>query len=209
MDENKLDLEAIVTQLNDSIAILLQKVDELDKKVTEHDTVLYDGIIAPANEAIAQQEYDQALSDFRCKYAEKLEPFVKAVEIMDNEDVYQKAFDNYNEGEYDVTPDEYVDALVESLSEQIESVKEALQVGDIDKASHIAEEVEEKAEKVAEVVDDKAHEDVSDENKEEAEITIFDLDKDPSRESDEESLEEFTKSLEKELEKEKGSLIRQ
>lgn len=205
--ENGMDLEALVTQLNDTLAIVLQKVDELDKKVTEHDTVLYDGIISPANEAIAQEEYNNALSDFRCKYSEKLEPFAKAIKIIDDEDIYEKAFDEYNNGEYDSSPDEYVEALVESLSEQIDSVKEALAEGDVSKASHIAEEVEEKAEKVAEVVDDKAHDEVTDEDKKE--VTIFDLDENPNEESDKDALDEFTKSLEEELAKEKGSLIKQ
>ena len=117
-------LDALMQAINDIVA----KVDEISTRQDELDSVLYDGLIGPANEQLAQNEYDNALSDFRAKYAEKLGPLEevsKAVE-GDDFDIYKAAFDGYNEGGYDFSPDEYIDKVTESLTEQVNHIKEVV-----------------------------------------------------------------------------------
>lgn len=222
--ENTQDVGAMITQLNDTLNLVLQKLDEHEQKLSEMDSVLYDGLIGPVQDQMAQQEYDQALSDFRCKYAEQLGPFEDVVKAIDDEDVYQKAFDAYNEGGFEASPDEYVTQLAESLKEQVAAVKGAVESitvevetsdgetttietdGENVEVDSTDEDVkEEKAEDKAEngdaeekpVEEEKPEEEKEEEKPEEEE------------EDDGESLEDFEKSLREELDKEKGPLIKQ
>lgn len=218
--ENTNDVGAMITQLNDTLNLVLQKLDEHEQKLNEMDSALYDGLIGPINDQMAQQEYDTALSDFRCKYAEQLGPFEDVVRAIDDEDVYQKAFDAYNEGGFEASPDEYITQLAESLKEQVAAVKGAvdnLKVevetsdgetttietdGENVEVDSTDEDVkEEKAEDKAE--EEKPAEEVKEEVKEE---TV----EEPAEEEDEgETLEDFEASLKEELDKEKGPLIKQ
>lgn len=218
--ENTNDLGAMVTQLNDTLALVLQKLDEHEQQIQQLDSALFDGLVGPINDEIAQQEYDTALSDFRCKYAEQLGPFEDVVRAIDDEDVYQKAFDAYNEGGFEASPDEYVTQLAESLKEQVAAVKGAVDNikvevetsdgetttietdGENVEVDSTDEDVkEEKAEDKAE--EEKPAEEVKEEVKEE---TV----EEPAEEEDEgETLEDFEASLKEELDKEKGPLIKQ
>lgn len=128
MDEN-MDLNAKLDQLIEAVQTVVAKVDEQQARLDELDSALYDGLIGPANDAIAQNEYDNALSDFRAKYAEKLGPFenaAKAIEGDDDFDIYKQAFDAYNDNDYDFSPDEYIDKLTSSLTEQVNHIKEVV-----------------------------------------------------------------------------------
>ena len=218
----KLDL------LMSAVQEIAAKLDAHDQQLQELDTVLYDGIIGPSNEALAQNEYDNALSDFRAKYAEKLEPFEatsKAIE-GDDFDVFKAAFDGYNDGDYDMSVDEYVDKVTESLGEQIAAIREAVAEKEgvepedvhvevegtnengepkveveVESEEDHKEEMETKAEEgeTKEEVDEKAETEV-DHSNDETEEKPTEESKD---EDEEETLEEFEESLRKEAEKDK------
>lgn len=218
------DTQVLLTKLNDTMAVILQKLDEHDAKLNQLDSVLYDGIIGPANDQIAQQEYDQALSDFRCKFAEQLGPYADITQAVDGVDVYQKAFDTYNEGGFDVSPDEYVTALAESLKEQVAEIKQTLGVSDgveveatvetptgeeatietdgenVEVDSPDPEVKEEKDEAKAEESEPvKEEKDISDEPVKEDEPA----EEKPEEEDEGESLEDFEKSLQEAADKDK------
>lgn len=203
MEEKTFDAEAVMN----AIAALTSKIDELAQKHEEMESVLYDGIIGQANQAKADEEYNNALSDFRCKYAEKLGPFEKVVGAIEGSDVFKKAFDEYNDGEYTISPDEYVDGLVESLSKQLDEVKAAISDGDVAKAAHIAEDVAEKAEDVAEKVDEEAHKETEEKSEEpEADESEKKTDEEEQPEEKEEpeadkELEDYEAELKKDLER--------
>ena len=120
------ELDTKISNLVNAVQMVATKVDELAERVDELDSVLYDGLIGPANEQIQQQEYDDALSDFRCKFGEKLEPFsaLAKAEEGDDFDVVKKAFDTYNENEFDFSPAEYVDKLTAKFGERAMKVAE-------------------------------------------------------------------------------------
>lgn len=124
MDE---ELVTKIENLIQAVQMIAQKTDELAERVDELDSVLFDGLIGPANEQIAQQEYDDALSDFRCKFGEKLDKFdaLAKAEEGDDFDLVKKAFDDYNENDYPFSPSEYVDKRVEQFEEKAKALAEA------------------------------------------------------------------------------------
>jgi len=124
MDE---ELVTKIENLIQAVQMIAQKTDELAERVDELDSVLFDGLIGPANEKIAQDEYDAALSDFRCKFGEKLDKFdaLAKAEEGDDFDLVKKAFDDYNENDYPFSPSEYIDKRVEQFEEKAKALAEA------------------------------------------------------------------------------------
>ena len=213
------ELMAAVEQLNSTLALVLERLDNQQQMIDELDNVLYSGLIGPISDQMAQQEYDQALSDFRCKYAEQLGPFEDVVKAIDDEDVYQKAFDAYNEGGFEASPDEYVTQLAESLKEQVAAVKGAVESITVEVETSDGEtttietdgenvEVDSTDEEVKEEKDEDEAEngDAEEKPEEEKEEPVEEK---PEEEEKGESLEDFEKSLREELDKEKGPLIKQ
>lgn len=231
MDEQntEMDLATKLDKLMEAITAITTKVDEMDARVNELDSALYDGLIGPANDAIAQNEYDNALSDFRTKYAEKLGPYessVKAIEGDDEFDIFKNAFDAYNNGDYEFTPDEYVDKLAMSLADQIDKIKEAV----AEKAGVDKDDVEvnvdaspsedgkhdvqidvdntETPEKPEDNVTEKEHEEVKTEDGEKHTVESEEKEEEKVEEKTdegdgEETIEDFEKSLKDEADKDK------
>lgn len=206
---NEQELITVVEQLNSTLQLVLQKLDEHEQKLQQLDSVLYDGLIGPINDQMAQQEYDQALSDFRCKYAEQLGPYENVIKAIDDEDVYQKAFDTYNEGGFEASPDEYVASLAESLKEQVAAVKGAVDNIKVEVETSNGETTTIETDgKNVEI--DSTDENIKEEKAEKKAEEKKEVKEEKSEEEDEgESLEDFERSLKAELDKEKGPLIKQ
>jgi hypothetical protein len=121
------ELSTKIENLIQAVQMIAQKVDEIAQRQDELDSVLFDGLIGPANEQIAQQEYDNALSDFRCKFGEKLDKFdaLAKAEEGDDFDLVKKAFDDYNEHEYPFSPSEYIDKRVSQFEAKAKALAEA------------------------------------------------------------------------------------
>lgn len=119
-------IEALVQ----ATSLVAQKVDELSERVDQLDSVLFDGLIGPMNDQIAEDEYNEALSDFRCKFGEKLDKYdalAKEIEGDDEFDSVKKAFDTYNENEdinSKMSPAEYVDRVAEGFAEKAKAIEE-------------------------------------------------------------------------------------
>lgn len=122
------ELSTKIENLIQAVQMIAQKVDEIAQRQDELDSVLFDGLIGPANEQIAQQEYDDALSDFRCKFGEKLDKFdaLAKAEEGDDFDLVKKAFDDYNEHEYPFSPSEYIDKRVSQFEAKAKALAEAV-----------------------------------------------------------------------------------
>lgn len=121
------ELSTKIENLIQAVQMIAQKVDEIAQRQDELDSVLFDGLIGPANEQIAQQEYDDALSDFRCKFGEKLDKFdaLAKAEEGDDFDLVKKAFDDYNEHEYPFSPSEYIDKRVSQFEAKAKALADA------------------------------------------------------------------------------------
>lgn len=202
MEEN---IGETIEQLVQALTGLTQKIDEMDSRINELDSVIYDGLIGPANEQMAQNEYDNALSDFRTKYAEKLGPFEGASKAIEGDDfdLYKSAFDGYNEGDYEFSPDEYVDKICTSLADQIAKVREAVAEKENVAPEDVDVNVNAENGEVTVDVDNKTTEEKPEDNVKEETTTEEPSKEEGDTEEEVDEFAEFEKSLRDEAEKDK------
>lgn len=113
---------------------LEKKVDEYisanDEKVNELRTTLYEQIIDPANEYIAEMDRNDRFEQFNEKHGEKLSPFNEELSALEGDDfdIVRTAFDAYDdyEGDDRMDEDEYVDRLIEQVGQKLSDIKERL-----------------------------------------------------------------------------------
>lgn len=113
---------------------LEKKVDEYisanDEKVNELRTTLYEQIIDPANEYIAEMDRNDRFEQFNEKHGEKLSPFNEELSALEGDDfdIVRTAFDAYDdyEGDDRMDEDEYVDRLIEQVGQRLSDIKERL-----------------------------------------------------------------------------------
>ena len=118
----------------ETIKNLEKKVDEYisanDEKVNELKSTLYEQIIDPANEYIAEMDRNDRFEQFNERHGEKLSPFNKELSALEGEDfdIVRTAFDAYDdyEGEDRMDEDEYVDQLIEQVGQKLSDIKEKL-----------------------------------------------------------------------------------
>lgn len=117
---------------------LIEKVDNIGKEVAEYremfngrldglEKTLFDDILKPAQEAMAENEKENRFTDFQGRYAEKFAPVMDDVKKIegDDYDILRNTFDEYDalEGE---KPDEaaYVDTVFNKVVDQINVIRE-------------------------------------------------------------------------------------
>lgn len=138
MDDEKFnELYDVLVQYKDAIDFLKGETDELREmyktlsdRVAELETTLFEKIIKPTMAA----ENEKAFEDFHAKYGEKLDPYnekLRAVEGKDDVDLSREAFNGFKEyvapeGTTPYSEEEYVDALIAQVDEQIENIKAKL-----------------------------------------------------------------------------------
>ena len=113
---------------------LEKKVDEYisanDEKVNELKSTLYEQIIDPANEYIAEMDRNDRFEQFNEKHGEKLSPFNEELSALEGDDfdIVRTAFDAYDnyEGDDRMDEDEYVDQLIEQVGQKLSDIKEKL-----------------------------------------------------------------------------------
>jgi hypothetical protein len=113
-----------------AMAELIEYVHHLADEIAEIKTSIMDDLINPIKDEYGKMQYDNALSDFRCKYAEKLEPFgdkLKAIE-GDDFDIVKKTFDDFIEDNKGYEEAEYVEELAESIQSQLDAIGKAFGV---------------------------------------------------------------------------------
>lgn len=118
MEEQNFDIVAAVKQLVEDYGHLASEIAEVKASI-------YDNLINPIKADFEQMQHDNALSDFRCKYAEKLEPFsdkLKKLEKDDDFDVVEKAFDDYQARTDGMEEAEFVDKFVDKVQSQLDDI---------------------------------------------------------------------------------------
>ena len=182
----------------ETIKNLEKKVDEYisanDEKVNELKSTLYEQVIDPANEYIAEMDRNDRFNQFNERHGEKLSPFNEELSALEGDDfdIVRTAFDAYDnyEGDDIMDEDEYVDQLVEQVEQKLSDIKEKLGIpADKDVAVQETEDggvevVTEDGEVVASTDDeeesleekygDEVTEDGEDEDEEEEEVKIDD-----------------------------------
>lgn len=118
----------------ETIRNLEKKVDEYiasnDEKVNELKSTLYEQIIDPANEYIAEMDRNDRFSQFNERHGEKLSPFNAELSALEGDDfdMVRTAFDAYDnyEGDDKMDEDEYVDQLIEQVEHKLSDIKDKL-----------------------------------------------------------------------------------
>lgn len=120
MENENFDVRAAIQEI-----IEYQK--HLAEEITEIKTSIMEELINPIHEEYDKMQYDNALSDFRCKFGEKLEPFGDKLKSIEGEDfdVVKKTFDDFNEDNKGYEIDEYVDEKVKVIQEQLDAIGKA------------------------------------------------------------------------------------
>lgn len=135
MNEN--EIYEILESYRQALDFLVEKVDGLvqenmamKEQLGGLEQVLYEGILSPAKEAIDNAEREDRFEDFNSKYGEQLGGYNGQLAPIEGEDfdLTRTAFDNYDSIPDEEKPDsdEYVNALIAQVDEQINSIKEAL-----------------------------------------------------------------------------------
>lgn len=135
MNEN--EIYEILESYRQALDFLVEKVDgivqenmAMKEQLGGLEQVLYEGILSPAKEAIDSAEREDRFEDFNSKYGEQLGGYNGQLAPLEGEDfdLTRTAFDNYDSIPDEEKPDsdEYVNALIAQVDEQINSIKEAL-----------------------------------------------------------------------------------
>ena len=134
MNEN--EIYEILESYRQALDFLVEKVDGLvqenmamKEQLGGLEQVLYEGILSPAKEAIDSAEREDRFEDFNSKYGEQLGGYNGQLAPIEGEDfdLTRTAFDNYDSIPDEEKPDsdEYVNALIAQVDEQISHIKEA------------------------------------------------------------------------------------
>lgn len=135
MDE--MQLNEILSSYRDAINALIERADAQDEMVKavknqcdELNHIIFDEVINPATEAMNQAKYDQDLSEFGARYADKFDGYNDKLRPIEGDefDIVKQAYDGYNEMEN--KPDEgmYVEELIKQVDSQLDTIREKLGV---------------------------------------------------------------------------------
>ena len=131
------DIYEILNSYKDAIDVLLGRCDELvnqnnalEERVNKLESMIFDEILEPARLALEADDKERRFGEFNEKYGERLGAFDKvlgAAEGNPDFSMARSAFDEYDKlPEPKPEEDVFVDGLIETVEEQIDSIKESL-----------------------------------------------------------------------------------
>ena len=134
---NEENIYEILNSYKEAIDVLLNRCDELvnqnralEERQNKIESILFDEILEPARLALEADERDRRFGEFNEKYGEKLGAYDKvlgAAEGNPDFSMARSAFDEYEKlPEPRPEEDVFVDGLIETVEEQIDSIKESL-----------------------------------------------------------------------------------
>ena len=209
---NEENIYEILNSYKDAIDVLLSRCNEfvsqnkaLEERQNKIESILFDEILEPARLALEADEKDRRFREFNEKYGERLGAFDKilgAAEGNPDFSMAKTAFDEYEKlPEPKVEEDVFVDGLIETVEEQIDSIKESLGLEPDAKVEITQDEngdTEVKADGEV-VASEKAEEETTEEPKTEEEEAQgeFDFSDEEEEEDDPEEVKKFEEELEK------------
>ena len=209
---NEEQIFEILNSYKDAIDVLLTRCDEivnqnraLEERMNKLESIIYDEILEPARLALEADDRDRRFGEFNEKYGERLGAFDKvlgAAEGNPDFSMAKTAFDEYEKlPEPKVEEDVFVDGLIETVEEQIDSIKESLGLEPDAKVEITQDEngdTEVKADGEV-VASEKAEEETTEEPKTEDEEAQgeFDFSDEEEEEDDPEEVKKFEEELEK------------
>ena len=209
---NEIEVYEILNSYKEAIDVLLNRCDELvtqnkalEERQNKIESMLFDEILEPARLALEADEKERRFGEFNEKYGEKLGAYDKvlgAAEGNPDFSMARTAFDEYEKlPEPKVEEDVFVDGLIETVEEQIDSIKESLGLEPDAKVEITQDEngdTEVKADGEV-VASEKAEEETTKEPKTEEEEAQgeFDFSDEEEEEDDPEEVKKFEEELEK------------
>ena len=206
---NEENIYEILNSYKDAIDVLLSRCDELvsqnkalEERQNKIESILFDEILEPARLALEADEKDRRFGEFNEKYGERLGAYDKvlgAAEGNPDFSMAKTAFDEYEKlPEPKVEEDVFVDGLIETVEEQIDSIKESLGLEPDAKVEITQDEngdTEVKAD--GEVVASEKEETEETKEPEEEAQGEFDFSEEEETEDDPEEVRKFEEELEK------------
>lgn len=188
--ETQNDLGALVEEikaLREEIATLKADHEELSRVVKED-------IIAPIENDYNQKKYDEALGIWKDKFGERLGAYSDRLKATDGDDfdIIKASYDSWNDTE-DIDAEEWVEALCQSIDEQLEPIARAFGVPKEDLNANIVVEDG----KVADVQADYEPEETSEETPAEEDVEIDDTDEEPELSEEEQFQKELDEAYER------------
>ena len=127
----------ILNSYKEAIDLLLNRCDELVKanqaqedRISKLESMIFDEILEPARLAMKAFDKERRFNEFNEKYGEKLGAFDKILGAAEGNPEFSMARTAFDEYEKIPEPrpesDVYVDGLIETVEEQIDSIKESL-----------------------------------------------------------------------------------
>lgn len=210
------DIYDILNSYKDAIDIILNRCDQLvnviqeqDKRIASLESMLFDEILEPARLAMEEDDRNRRFDEFNGKYGERLGAFDKvlgAAEGNPDFSMARSAFDEYEKlPEPRPEQDVFVDGLIETVEEQIDSIKESLGIEpdakvEITQDENGDTEIKADGEVVASEATEEAIEgDGTETPTEEGVQGELDFSEDEEKEDDPEEIKKFEEELEKYL----------
>jgi len=211
MDEN--EIYEILNSYKDAIDLLLNRCDELvtknnelEERQSKLESILFDEILEPARLALEADDRERRFGEFNEKYGERLGAYDKVLGAAEGNPEFsmaRSAFDEYDKLE-EPKPEEdvFVDGLIETVEEQIDSIKESLGLP-VDSETIIKQdedgntEVISDGEKVLDEKEEGTEEEKTDEPSEEIVQSELDFSDDEEKEDDPDEVKKYEEELEK------------
>ena len=208
------DIYEILNSYKEAIDVLLNRCDELvnqnralEERQNKLESLLFDEILEPARLALEADETERRFGEFNEKYGEKLGAYDKvlgAAEGNPDFSMARSAFDEYEKlPEPRPEEDVFVDGLIETVEEQIDSIKESLGLEpdtkveltqDEEGNTEVKADGEVVASETEETKEEPSEETAADNNDGQGE---FDFSEDEEIEDDPEEVKKFEEELEK------------
>lgn len=123
-------LDMVINRVEQMDKMYEEYRDQMDERVHDLESTLYDEIINPTNEYIEETNRNARFDDFNNKYGEQLGSYNDALKVLEGDDfdLTRAAFDKYDSYEGEDRPDEeaYVQALIEEVGNQLDAIKKGL-----------------------------------------------------------------------------------
>lgn len=121
-------MEELLNNVKAVLDMAMEKLDSLNTRVDGLENILYNEILMPVKQRYEELDYNDRLNTFSETYKDKFEPYNEATKVVEGNDfdLTKKAFDDYEASDKAIPEAEYVDAVVESVSSQLEQIKAAL-----------------------------------------------------------------------------------
>ena len=202
----------ILNSYKEAIDLLINRCDELVKAQAEQkeeinklNSMLFDEILEPARLAMEADDKERRFNEFNEKYGERLGAYDKVLGAAEGNPEFsmaRTAFDGYEDiPEPRPDTDVYVDGLIETVEEQIDSIKESLGIEPDTKTEIIQDEdgnteIKVDGEVVASETEETTEEEGTETPAEEGEQGEFDFSEE-EEEDDPEEVKKFEEELEK------------